>query len=164
MKDRIYVCLIIFIFFSSCSQKKPEFYAAPQLKLISNSQNDVTYYDVIFIKNPPQNAESLIRALDKYNQQTINKDSIESKYIYFERSFFRESKSTPRNFVPDPGGIAVDILDDHVDDYLGTYSMRKCPNSQASEWSLTSGYIKFDARYIGKKCYDNVVTPQGYPK
>ncbi|WP_291138963.1 hypothetical protein [Flavobacterium sp. UBA7663] len=139
----------------SCNENKTEFYSAPQFRRESSYENHKDYNDVIFVINPPTDDEKLYNLMRNYNDETIAHDSVEKKYTSYHRMFFKESSKTPRTFIEDPGGFSVDILDDHVEDYLATYSMRACPNNQKMEWrfSQKGKTEKYVVRSVRNKCY-----------
>jgi len=155
---KIILIIITTSFLYSCkNDNNIEFYVPSKLKIIINNNNiPYSYYDVVLIKNPPKDSLRLINLINEYNEKSINKDSIEKKYKYFYRAYYRESNKTPKNFIDDQGGFISDKLEDHTYDLLGIYEMNVCNNNNSNtiksnfEWTLISGYIKYKTIFYSK--------------
>lgn len=149
--------LIIFLIFLSCKEAKTEFILVENrtYKYVADS-GERRLEEVVFIINPPNRVDELFKVIAQYNENTISKDSIEKGYDRYDRLFFRESKTTPRDFVDDEG-FSPDRLFDHLDDYIGTYRMKVCDPEKkfpSYEWLFTGegGYADFETKYFGTPC------------
>ena len=156
-----YFLFLFFIPFFSCKEKKTEFIRSEK----RGYEGSDGYYDVIFIVNPPEKWVDLIKLIDDYNNTTINKDKVINSFDSFDRSFYRESRRTPRDFEDDESFIP-DRLGDHRYDHIAMYSMRQCNrirlkgvkvDSTQVEWKLeadSDSPYSFDPIYYGHTCFE----------
>ena len=159
-----YFLFLLFVPFFSCEEKKTEFIRSEERAQTFHYEGRQTYYDVVFIVNPPEQWADLIKLIDDYNNTTINKDKVVNSFDFFNRSFYRESRKTPRDFQDDESFIP-DRLDDHRYDHIATYSMKQCNevrlkgikvDSTQVEWKLeaySDSPYSFDPIYYGHTCF-----------
>ena len=107
----------------------------------------------------------LIKVIDDYNNTTVNKDKVINSFDFFNRSFYRESRKTPRDFQDDESFIP-DRLGDHSYDHIAMYSMKQCNgirlkgikvDSTQVEWKLeaySDGPFPFGSIYYGHTCFE----------
>lgn len=123
------MCFVIFSLSTLCNctgkKKDPEFYYSKTLEwdfARLDSINGKTSYkrEIILIRNAQDYTnQELLVFIQKYEKQIlVDTAYLFEKYDQFYRCYYRESKKTPINFVEDPGGFVVDILEDHKDDYV----------------------------------------------
>lgn len=147
------VILFLSLFFIvSCKEKKTEFFVPAKRISVYRIDGEIFYNEVVFVINPPKESKKLINLITQYNGKMTNYNKIIKEYNYFERSFYRESSKTPRDFEDDEGFIP-DRIDDHKYDFIGAYSIKKCGNNTNFESSFWSGigYLSFETIYY-KKC------------
>jgi len=137
------------ISFNSCSKNEITFFVPKNRVQIVTPEGQRQYYDVVFISNPPNDPKKIVEIIERYNNKTVKKDTIENNYSYFHRSFYRESSRTPKNFKDDEGFVP-DYLYDHTYDLIANYTMKISQTENNTYiWSLSSdmGYLNFETRY-----------------
>lgn len=139
MRLKLLSSLCIIIFFS-CNRKSepPRIVFAEQLLKDVESINEYydsgfqrTRYEYYIVANPPKNRDSLLKIVKKHNDSLkLLNDSIEKKYDLFNRTYYKESKKTPVDFVEDcGGGFITDCIYDHTEDFLCGYVMESSNNN-----------------------------------
>ncbi|MCW3805207.1 hypothetical protein [Plebeiibacterium marinum] len=128
---RILLSLSILIFTFSCNQST-EFYSLNKLSFEHlNKNNQKQIYEYIVIANPPVIQDSLILLLTNYNNTTINFEALNNdNVIFYQRSFYKETRDTPRDYEEDHSFIS-NIIADHIDDLIAVVKKDKNDN-----WTL----------------------------
>ena len=154
MKYCVYVLIVVLAMIFGCETKSPEFSLIKNRVIIRNYEGKTTYSDVVFLSDPPDDAKSLLKLIEKYNEFSLSKDTIESKYDYFSRRFYRESYRTPKDFKDDES-YTPDYLDDHIYDYIGSFEMKKCITTGNPIWSFDGlgGYLKLNIIFYEQDCF-----------
>jgi hypothetical protein len=74
----------------------------------------------IVVANPPSDREEIERVLEAYNRKTLTDEELDAKCSY-KRTFYRETKYTPRNYVEGNHDFTDhDRFEDHYKDILVT--------------------------------------------
>jgi hypothetical protein len=73
--------------------------------------------EYIVIANPPEDREALQKLVDEYNQNTLSDEEL-SKWSGYQRWFYKESSSMPRDYKESGGYFDKDRIDHHGDDLL----------------------------------------------
>ena len=107
----------------SCKKSPPEVFPLKRLTSVekgTTAQGD-TYEiktEYFVVANPPREQVALKAVLDTYNAKTLSQAEIDAYAATF-RVFFRETKSTPRDYAEsNEGYFAHDRIDDHARDTL----------------------------------------------
>lgn len=137
MKRLVTLFSVLFFLFISCNgknnRKEPDFFYAKTLEwdfALNDPNVGIVHYkrEVIIIRNSDDySIDELLVFIEKYekNHKFVDTSYLFDRYDDFERCYYRESKKTPINFVEDPGGFVVDVLEDHHEDYVCCRRIRK---------------------------------------
>jgi hypothetical protein len=149
MKNQCFLFVFLFSFFS-CAKKKTEFIHIETRVQTLDYEGHHDYYDVVFIINPPEKLEDIVKLIGDYNDSTIDKDKTINSFDYFNRTFYKESKRTPRDF-QDNESFTPDRLYDN-----GIRQKIKRVDSTEVEWKLESYFnsaFQFEPIYYGHTCF-----------
>lgn len=118
--------------------------------LYQNPYDNKEYWSKVeyfIVENTQGYSDDEIRSfICKYERKLrTNFNIIELKYSQFSRSYYKESKKTPIDFVDDPGGFSTDVIWEHVDDFICKIEMEKTilqNDSLAVQWKNNCDCLK----------------------
>lgn len=154
---RIIILFLMATFALNCCQndnRKPLVFHYSKLleieSLYQNPYDNKEYWskvEYIIVENTQGYSDDEIRFfICKYERKLrTNFDIIELKYSQFSRSYYKESKKTPIDFVDDPGGFSTDVIWEHVDDFICKIEMEKTilqNDSLAVQWKNNCDCLK----------------------
>jgi hypothetical protein len=120
---------------AGCRQKQPEFFrlADRTRAECSPRQNAAPFCvknETFVIAHGPTRPEALLRAVQAFNERTLADEEL-AKWGRYNRTFYRESSKTPRDFQGNEQDWGGDSLDHHAEDLaISTdfFGSRKAPH------------------------------------
>jgi hypothetical protein len=127
------ILLLVLFQILSCTktEKKSYLHLASQFNVNVSIEGEKYFSNTYLLVNPPKKVPKQIELIVNFvNYTKLKEDSILKKHDSYTLYFFKESRDTPRNFIPDQGGFVSDRIGDNQDDYIGTFYVIKNKESE----------------------------------